>query len=181
MERDKIIEKFNTITDVKADKRTLYEVMTELGIQFKKTNCVSCLKDYYNIVREELGMIEDASVLSDFDREYIYIPKRAQTWNGYIIDDSTPVEIIKEFIKKHPKGYYKINENTMKTNHNIILNPIAQKYAEITKSPAVGELIMAAGINDSGTGEDTGSGSGTGEDTGSGSGSGEDAGSGSGI
>lgn len=109
MSREELVEKFNSITDIISSRETLYLLMNELGITFKKTKCVKCLRDYYNIVREELGMIESAAEVSDFndDNEYVYLPDRAQTWNGHIIDNSTPVEVIREFVKTH-KGYYKL-------------------------------------------------------------------------
>ena len=109
MSREELVEKFNSITDIISSRETLYLLMNELGITFKKTKCVKCLRDYYNIVREELGMIESAAEVSDFndDNEYVYLLDRAQSWNGHIINNSTPVEVIREFVKTH-KGYYKL-------------------------------------------------------------------------
>ena len=109
MSREELVEKFNSITDIISSRETLYLLMNELGITFKKTKCVKCLRDYYNIVREELGMIESAAEVSDFNdnNEYVYLLDRAQSWNGHIINNSTPVEVIREFVKTH-KGYYKL-------------------------------------------------------------------------
>lgn len=105
MEKELIIAKFRTIADIKADKRILYEVMDLLGISYKKTRCVRCLRDYYNIVREELGLIEDAAEVSDFNGNYTYILNRPVMWNGYRMDNSTDPAVISEFVKKH-RGYY---------------------------------------------------------------------------
>lgn len=110
MEKELIIAKFRTIDDVKADKRILYEVMELLGLQFKKTRCVRCLRDYYNIVREELGLIEDAAEVSSFNGKYTYILNRPVMWNGYRMDNSTDPAVISEFVKKH-RGYYIINND----------------------------------------------------------------------
>ena len=109
MEKEKIIDLFNSINNVKEDRNTLYKVMDELGIKFKKTRCLKCLQDYYNIVREELGFIESATEVSDFNGEagYVYIAGRPQTWNGVVIDGKTDPETIRKFIEKHPVGYYK--------------------------------------------------------------------------
>lgn len=89
--------------------------MEELNIRFKKTNCGKCRQDYLNVVKEELGMIEDASEVSDFNdiykTEYRYLHNRSFSWvapdgKRIIIGKNTPVEYIEQFVINHP-GYYK--------------------------------------------------------------------------
>lgn len=113
MTKEELIGKFNSIKSVKYDKKILYSIMDELELKYKKTNCVKCLHDYYNIVKEELGLIESAAEVSDFNEnaEYIYLLDRTQTWNSYLINNDTPIDVIQDFIKTHPKGYYKIKED----------------------------------------------------------------------
>lgn len=116
MTREEMIDKIKSVKDVIKDKKTIYEVLDELGIKYKRTNCKKCLRDLKLIALEELGMIESAADESDFnsnsdsDYEYIYTPNRPCIWNGYIINQDTPVDVIREFVKKFPNGYYIINK-----------------------------------------------------------------------
>lgn len=107
MDREQLFEKFSQIKDVGKDKQIMYEILDELGIKFKKTNCRKCLGDYYAMIKEELGLIADASKESGWDGEWVYLCRHAQTWNGHIIDQNTPVDVIKDFVKRFPVGYYK--------------------------------------------------------------------------
>lgn len=113
MTREEMIEALSHITNFKAQRKELYPIADELGIKYKKTTCTKCTRDLYNIIREELGLIEDAAEESDFNYdpyngqyEYIYLPKRSVGWMGYIIGQDTPVEIIEKFNAKFP-GYYR--------------------------------------------------------------------------
>ena len=113
MTRDELTEQMNSINDPVAEVQKVYAAMDFLGIPYKKTRCAKCRRDYWNIVREELGLVDDASELSAFDDteyEYIYLLDRAQSWNGHIIDQGTPPEVIREFIKRHPNFYDKIKK-----------------------------------------------------------------------
>lgn len=64
---EKHIELLNQIKDVSKDRETLYKLMDELKIPYKRTNCKRCLTDYYNIVREEIGLIGNAAEVSEFN------------------------------------------------------------------------------------------------------------------
>ncbi len=114
MEKENLIKKFNEIEDPYREKATLYEIMEELGIKFNKTNCKSCILDYYKIVKEELFDGYEAAEHSDWDDreyDYIYIQKQPFRWTdqetgkSHIIKQSTPRHIIEKFIENH-KGYY---------------------------------------------------------------------------
>lgn len=116
MTKEELIEKVNSIQNLKKDHKILYEVMQELGIRFKKTNCTKCREDYLNVVKEELGMIEDASEVSSFNTVgYKYLHDRPYSWvasdgKRIIINQNTPIHYIEEFVQEH-KGYYKQIEN----------------------------------------------------------------------
>lgn len=78
MTREEIREKFDaitqsarslllSITDPYNQKQQLYEVLDLLEIKYKKTNCRNCILDYFHMAQEELGIIEDASEVSNFN------------------------------------------------------------------------------------------------------------------
>ena len=115
MTKESLIEQFAGITDATpANISQIYEALDFLGIPFKKTSCKRCRQDLLNIVREELGLIESAaeesSFNSDGDKCYRYLLDRAQTWEGHLINKDTPLDVVKKFIKKFPKGYFEIAE-----------------------------------------------------------------------
>jgi len=126
MNKQYLIEKINSVEDVSKERDIIYSVLDELNIRYKRTNCKKCLQDLLNIAKEELGLIGNAAEESTFNEEfdYVYICDRAQTWNGHIINQNTPVEVIREFVKSHPNGYY-IKQYTMINIPNFIAEPNA--------------------------------------------------------
>lgn len=91
------------------DKELLYNYLNEAGLRFKKTDCKKCLKDYKNMLLEELGYIKDASAVSEFNDvecEFVYTYSYSVSWNGYIINNNSPCELKEMFFKEHPK-YFK--------------------------------------------------------------------------
>lgn len=111
IDKEKLLAAANNIENPLKQKEEIYMLMDTLGLSYRRTNCGRCLKDYLNMVKEELGVIADASTESDFNEayEWEYLPKRTMTWNGHLINQDTPVEVIKEFVKKFPVGYYRNN------------------------------------------------------------------------
>lgn len=107
MDRQLIIDKLNSITNPYSEKMILYEIMDELGMHYRRTNCKSCIFDYYNIVREELGMIEDASEESNFDYQYelVYTYPRPVNWKGTIVNKNSPKSVLQAFYNEHPKFF----------------------------------------------------------------------------
>lgn len=118
MDKQELIDEYLKITDVNKDIGIIYGLLDKLGIKYKRTKCKRCRNDYKLMIAEQLDLIESAADESDFnsnsdsDYEYIYTPNRPCIWNGYIINQDTPVEVIREFVKQFPKGYYKINNKT---------------------------------------------------------------------
>ena len=53
-------------------------------------------------------LIDNAADQSDFNENkcYRYLLKRSQVFNGHLINGQTAIEIIREFVKKHPVGYF---------------------------------------------------------------------------
>lgn len=115
-----MIEKVNLIKSPLREKETLYAIADELGIKYKKSNCPKCCKDLWNIIREQLGLIEDAAELSDFNDngEYKYIRKNGVVWKGRVYNQNTDPKFIKEFVKHFPKGYYELIEQEDNNNTN---------------------------------------------------------------
>lgn len=95
------------VEDVKKGKDTIYAVLTELGIPFKKTTCIKCLRDLRYIAMEELGLIQSAAEESDFngDYEYEYLKPVQYQWRGNLLNQRTPVPVIEAFLKAHPRGW----------------------------------------------------------------------------
>lgn len=114
MDKQELIDEYLKITDVNKDIGIIYGLMDKLGIKYKRTNCKRCRNDYKLMIAEQLDLIDSAADESDFNSnsDYIYIPNRPCIWNGQIINQNTPVEVIREFVKKFPNGYYKINNKT---------------------------------------------------------------------
>lgn len=107
--REQLIEIIKGIDNpTPANINTIYEGLRFLRIPFKKTTCGKCRRDYLNIIKEELGLIDNAADQSDFNENkcYRYLLKRSQVFNGHLINGQTAIEVIREFVKKHPVGYY---------------------------------------------------------------------------
>jgi len=107
--REQLIEIIKGIDNpTPANINTIYEGLRFLNIPFKKTTCGKCRRDYLNIIKEELGLIDNAADQSDFNENkcYRYLLKRSQVFNGHLINGQTAIEIIREFVRKHPVGYY---------------------------------------------------------------------------
>lgn len=108
--REQLIEKINGVKNARIQKNVIYEVLDELGISYKRTNCSRCLNDLLSIAKEELGLIDNAAEVSSFNDNpnkcYRYILKRSQVFEGYLINNDTPIDVIRKFIIKHPVGYF---------------------------------------------------------------------------
>ena len=114
---NEIRETIAAITDANEDINLIYSLLDALEIPYKKTTCKKCRRDLLNILREEAGLIESAADNSEFNgetdtvNEWEYICNRPQSWNGYIIDGNTPSNIVREFVKAFPTGYYRKRQN----------------------------------------------------------------------
>lgn len=112
MNKEELIRQAEAIINVNTQREALYALLDSLHISYKRTRCSRCLTDYLNIAKEELSLIPSASEVSQFNDsecEYKYIRKRTVLWlkdGKYIkINQHTPQNIIKEFIKTH-HGYF---------------------------------------------------------------------------
>ena len=102
-----MIAKAEQITNINKQVGEIYALLDELGINYKKTNCSRCRRDLLNIVKEELGLIESAAEVSDFnDCKYQYIHHRTVLWQGHKMNQHTPTEIIEQFIAAGGRGFY---------------------------------------------------------------------------
>lgn len=139
MTKENMIEVVKSIKQPVKDKKLIFQLAKELGLDFRPTNCGKCLRDYLNIIKEELGMINNAADNSDFNTvdegnfEWIYTRKKAQTWNGYLINQDTDPEIIKKFVKSFPNGYF-IKVETK------VQEPVAEETKEETTIPQQEEI-----------------------------------------
>ena len=109
--------KIKSVKNPVKEIETVYSVLDELGVKYKKSTCSRCRRDLYNIALEELGVISSAADKSSFDAndyEYEYLGKKPQAWKGHIIDQDTDPAIIAEFIKSFPT-YYRLIEKKEET------------------------------------------------------------------
>lgn len=125
MDKNELIKKIKSVKDPVKEIETVYAVLDELGIKYKKSSCHRCRKDLYRIALEELGLIENAADESDFnssDGEWVYLLNRPQSWHGHIIDQDTDPSVIAQFVKTHPVGYYEMKEKTEPQHEETINN-----------------------------------------------------------
>lgn len=112
MDRNEMIEMLNGIQNAYRQRKMLYQIADELGVKYQQSNCAKCARDLYNILREELGMIESAADESAFNDvpetgyEWRYVRKAPVYCNGVTYSQSTDPKLIEQFVKKFPKGYY---------------------------------------------------------------------------
>lgn len=115
-------EAIASIKDVGKEKQTIYKVLDELGVKFKKTNCKKCLNDLRYIAMEELGLIASAADESDFngEYEYEYLKPVQYQWRDNLLNQRTPVAVIEAFLKANPHGgeYFRRKEKE-DTNNTI--------------------------------------------------------------
>lgn len=115
MTKEEMITAVNSIKQPVKEKKIIFQIAKELGLNFKETSCSRCLRDYLNILKEELGIIGNAAEKSDFNTttensEYRFIHKGSVSWKGRTYDQYTPTPYIKHFLKYFPKGYYEVVE-----------------------------------------------------------------------
>ena len=121
---NEIRETIAAITDANEDINLIYSLLDALEIPYKKTTCKKCRRDLLNILREEAGLIESAADNSEFntesetETEWDYICNRPQSWRGYIMDGNTPANVIAEFVKQFPTGYYRKRQNHNTDNND---------------------------------------------------------------
>lgn len=116
------------LTNANKQIKEIYALLDELGIKYQKTQCSKCRKDLMNILREEAGLIGDASAESDFNAKdieidwsytYEYIFPHPIWWHGHKICQETPREVIEEFVHYIPQGYYrKVKAETPQETNN---------------------------------------------------------------
>lgn len=109
MTKEEMIEAVNSIKQPVKQKEVILQMGNELGLNLKPTSCGKCLRDYMNIIKETLGLIESAADESDFNNvnsEYRYIRDTGTVWKGVRYNQDTPVELVREFVKLFPVGFY---------------------------------------------------------------------------
>lgn len=108
MEREEILRRAKAMGDPAKNSEELYTLLDAAGISYQKTNCYRCRRDLYAILMEELGEIQDASELSEFNQKptkLIYVHPRTVLWNGHKINDKTPEDIKRAFHATH-RGFF---------------------------------------------------------------------------
>lgn len=115
MTRDEMIEVLNAIKNPVKEVAIINRMMDELGIPYKPTKCPKCIRDRYLILKEELGLIESAAELSEWNEgcKYEYVHHRTVIWKGNKMNQHTPVEVIRQFFESVPEvasKYYRVEQ-----------------------------------------------------------------------
>lgn len=103
----------------------IYKALEDLQIPYKKTSCKRCRQDLLNIVKEELGLIGSAADESPFNGNKCWecTLSRPLVWEGHLIWNDTPAEIIERFNEKFPDRFFKrveCSEQTAETEPEIL-------------------------------------------------------------
>lgn len=124
MEREELRERALAITDPISQYQEVYDLLDALGITYKKTTCHRCRTDLYNILREELGIIESAAEESDFNNtvlpegaELVYIYPRPVKFQGKIIKSTSSQEVMMTLYRVHPQFF--LVQNTLPLDKQI--------------------------------------------------------------
>ena len=98
---EELREAVQQIKNPNKQKEQIYAILTVLGISYKPTNCGKCNRDYLLIAKEELGLIESAAELSEWNEgcKYEYVHHRTVMWNGHKMNQYTNPMIIREFVE----------------------------------------------------------------------------------
>lgn len=111
MTRDEMIKAVNSIKQPVKEKKLIFQLAKELGLELKPTTCNKCLRDYIAIIKEELGTIENAAEESDFNNKEVdyvwkYIFHTPVVCDGVVYDQNTDPKFIESFAKANPNKFY---------------------------------------------------------------------------
>lgn len=67
--------------------------LEKLNIKVRPLKCNKCKNDHYMILLEELGLLEEVSL----------VPSQAYLWNGVKINRNSNPELIEDFCREHPE------------------------------------------------------------------------------
>jgi hypothetical protein len=116
MTQEELRERTLAIKDPARQPEELYALLDAAGITYQKSTCHRCRIDLYNILREELGLIESAAEESDFNElpegaELVFIYPRPVKFNGKIIKKSSSQETMLTLYRVHPEFF--LVQNTL--------------------------------------------------------------------
>lgn len=69
MTKEEMIKMVNSIKNVVTERAKIFRLGSELGLKLKPTKCSKCLTDYTLIIKEQLGLIDNAAEESKFNAE----------------------------------------------------------------------------------------------------------------
>lgn len=97
------------LSDVqKDDIRSIVDQYKVEGVNLRG-NCPNCWHDAVMVLRNFFGINASAAQQTDDagdkGRRWKYVGKVTMMWRGHVIDNTTPDDIVDEFVKFHPKFY----------------------------------------------------------------------------
>lgn len=123
MTQEELRERTLAIKDPARQPEELYALLDAAGIKYQKTTCHKCRIDLYNILREELGLINSAAEESDFNElpegaELVFIYPRPVKFNGKIIKKSSSQETMLTLYRVHPEFFLVQNTLPLENQNN---------------------------------------------------------------
>lgn len=94
-----------------ADKKNIRAIVDEFGVDGVnlRGRCPSCWQDAVLVLRNFFGIsngdTDGDGKPDNQNKKWIYKRKTSMKWRGLIIDQSTPDDIIDEFVKYHPQFF----------------------------------------------------------------------------
>lgn len=123
MTQEELRERTLAIKDPARQPEELYALLDAAGITYQKSTCHKCRIDLYNILREELGLINSAAEESDFNElpegaELVFIYPRPVKFNGKIIKKSSSQETMLTLYRVHPEFFLVQNTLPLENQNN---------------------------------------------------------------
>lgn len=123
MTQEELRERTLAIKDPARQPEELYALLDAAGITYQKSTCHKCRIDLYNILREELGLINSAAEESDFNElpegaELVFIYPRPVKFNGKIIKSTSSQEVMLTLYRVHPEFFLVQNTLPLENQNN---------------------------------------------------------------
>lgn len=99
------------------DKKHILQIVTEFEVQGVnlRGSCPNCWQDAVLVLRNFFGVTSndtDGDGNPDTPSKWRYLRSTPMLWRGYLIDGTTPDDIVDEFVKWHPQFFEAVEDET---------------------------------------------------------------------